>query len=231
MLSEGDAVGAGADTEVARGRGVTDSADLNRMKASIRAECLAARRRMTPAEREGADAAVRAGLIALARSRAARIIAGYVPMPGEPGGPELPAALAAALPRVVLLLPVLLDDRDLDWARYAGEDALVPAGRGLREPAGPRLGRAAIATADLVLVPALAVDRSGTRLGRGGGSYDRALSRVAPGTPVVAALYPGEHVDVLPAAPHDHPVGAVVDPSGLVATAAGWTNGPPMREH
>ena len=201
------------------------------MKASVRAHVLAARRRMTPAERVAADTAVRAGLVALARNRGARTIAAYVPMTGEPGGPDLPSALAGALPGVDLLLPVLRFDKDLDWARYTGDDALVPAGRGLREPAGPRLGRTAVATADLVVVPALAVDRSGTRLGRGGGSYDRALARVARDTPVVAALYAGEFVDALPAVPHDRPVGGVVDPSGLVVTGLGWTNGPPMTDY
>jgi 5-formyltetrahydrofolate cyclo-ligase len=210
---------------------VTDFSDLDREKASARADRLATRRRMTPAERAAGDAAVRAGLIALARDRRARTIASYVPMTGEPGGPDLPSALARALPDAVLLLPVLRPDNDLDWARYRGDGALVTSGRGLREPAGPRLGRTAIGAADLVVVPALAVDRSGIRLGRGGGSYDRALARVARDTPVVAVLYAGEFVDALPAGPCDRPVGAVVDPSGLVGTALGWTNGPPMTDY
>ena len=52
-------------------------------------------------------------------------------------------------------------------------------------------------------------------LGRGGGSYDRALARVPPGTPVVALLYPDELRASLPAAPHDRPVTAVLTPTGL----------------
>jgi 5-formyltetrahydrofolate cyclo-ligase len=64
------------------------------------------------------------------------------------------------------------------------------------------------------VVPAVAVDRQGTRLGRGGGSYDRALARVRPGVLVVAALYDGELVDRLPVQAHDRPVGAVVTPGG-----------------
>ena len=79
---------------------------------------------------------------------------------------------------------------------------------------------AALASADLVLVPALAVDAAGVRLGRGGGSYDRALSRVRPGVPVIALLYPGEVVPVLPAQPHDRPVTAALTPARLITLPA-----------
>lgn len=114
-----------------------------------------------------------------------------------------------------MLLPVVLPDKDLDWARYDGPDALVPARMGLLEPAGPTLGVEAIARADVVLVPGLAVDPTGLRLGRGGGCYDRALTRVPVGTPVCALLFDEEIVDRVPAAPHDRRVNAVATPSGV----------------
>ena len=83
----------------------------------------------------------------------------------------------------------------------------------------PLLGRDAIAGCDLVLVPALLVDRSGTRLGKGGGCYDRALSRTTGLT--VALLHDHELVDVLPAEPHDVRVDAVATPSlGVVRLPA-----------
>ncbi len=173
-------------------------------KARLRSRFRAARRSLPTA-----DAAVRDVLAALATDL--DTVAGYVPMPGEPGGARLAEALDAVCAR--LLLPVVLPDRDLDWARYQGD--LVPAAFGVLEPAGPRLGPAAVTEADLVVVPALAVDRTGVRLGRGGGSYDRALARVAPGTLLVAALYDGELVDRLPADPHDVRVHAVATPAGL----------------
>ena len=116
-------------------------------------------------------------------------------------------------PRPGWLLPVLLPDNDLDWAVYDG--TLVPGLRGLQEPTGPRLGTQAPASCDVVLVPALLVDRAGTRLGRGCGSYDRALARATGLT--VALLHDGELVDVLPREPHDVPVAAVATPTaGLV---------------
>jgi 5-formyltetrahydrofolate cyclo-ligase len=111
------------------------------------------------------------------------------------------------------LLPVLLEDDDLDWARYDGK--LAPGRRGLLEPVGPRLGVDAIAACDVVLVPALLVDVQGNRLGKGGGSYDRALARATGLT--VALVHDDELVDELPRDKHDVPVRAVVTPSrGLV---------------
>jgi 5-formyltetrahydrofolate cyclo-ligase len=112
-----------------------------------------------------------------------------------------------------VLLPVLEADGDLDWAVYDGE--LVPGPRGLRQPSGPTQGRAAVTRAGAVLVPAVAVDRRGVRLGRGGGSYDRALIRLGPGVTATALLYDGELVDVLPEEAHDRRVGVVVTPSAV----------------
>lgn len=136
-------------------------------------------------------------------------IAAYVPIGSEPGSVALLDALIAGGCRV--LLPVV-DGHTLDWAGYDGE--LAPAPWGLRQPTGPRLGAAALACTDAVLVPALAVDRRGTRLGRGAGYYDRSLHHARPGTPLVALLHDGELVDdLLPAEAHDVPVTAVMTPS------------------
>ncbi|GAB3170004.1 5-formyltetrahydrofolate cyclo-ligase [Micromonospora palomenae] len=188
-------------------------------KRETRVALLAHRRALTAAQRAEAAARVRAELVDLVRRLRPRRMTGYVPVGSEPGGPELPEALRGALPgRAELLLPVLRDDLDLDWAAYDGPDSLVAAGRGMREPAGPRLGRAAIGEAELVVVPALAVDHRGLRLGRGGGSYDRALARVPGRVLIVALLHDGELVEALPAQPHDRPVHAVITPSGGLRT-------------
>jgi 5-formyltetrahydrofolate cyclo-ligase len=183
-------------------------------KQAVRREVLAARRAMSTAERDTADRALMAGAVDLVRGMA--IVAAFVPMPGEPGGADLLDGLAAIVPTV--LLPVLLPDRDLDWAQYQGPDSLGGPGGGpalLREPSGARLGPDAVAGVDALLVPALAVDRTGVRLGRGGGSFDRALARVGPDTAIVALLYDGELRVDLPTESHDRPVTAVITPSGL----------------
>jgi 5-formyltetrahydrofolate cyclo-ligase len=121
-----------------------------------------------------------------------------------------------------VLLPLLRPDGDLDWASYEGPDSMVPGPRGLLEPSEPPRGPQAVARADVVLAPALAVDAAGNRLGRGGGSYDRALARVGPLIPLIALLYDDELLDRVPVAPHDTPVRAVVRPGpGITWLPAG----------
>lgn len=195
-----------------------DFSDLTERKRSTRAEVLAARRSRPATGRAAAAAAVQAALADLVRAARPTTLTGYAPMAAEPGGPDLPEALAGALGGDGrLLLPVLLPDLDLDWAEYAGPTSLIVNALGPREPVGPRLGRVAVSEAELLIVPALAVDRSGVRLGRGGGSYDRALARAAPDARIVALLDDGELVDALPAEPHDRRVTAVITPAvGLV---------------
>jgi 5-formyltetrahydrofolate cyclo-ligase len=183
-------------------------------KSQVRIEILAARRHMPAGVRQKADTLLRAGVADLVGGLDAPVVASYVPLSDEPGG--TPAELLATLTSAGagrILLPVLLADRDLDWAAYDGE--LTPGHRGTLEPAGAHLGVAAIGTANLVIVPAVAVRTDGVRLGRGGGSYDRALARVHPGTTTVALLYAGEIRADLPVEAHDRAVDAAVTPRGV----------------
>ncbi|HZR53815.1 MAG TPA: 5-formyltetrahydrofolate cyclo-ligase [Streptosporangiaceae bacterium] len=173
-------------------------------KADLRARLLAARRDLTAADREAAGRALRDTLLEMPEMGMAGTVAAYYSVGSEPDTRKLLYALWKR--GTYLLLPLLLPDGDLDWASYEGPDSLVPGPRGLLEPGEPPRGPAAISRADIVLVPALAVDRAGNRLGRGGGSFDRALARVAPTIPVIALLYDDELLDELPAAPHDRPV-------------------------
>ncbi|HET6563387.1 MAG TPA: 5-formyltetrahydrofolate cyclo-ligase [Marmoricola sp.] len=180
-------------------------------KIALRDRLLTDRRRLTLLEVGEAARAIAGQLLATEAVRRSATVAAYVSVGKEPGtGPLLDALLAAGR-RVIL--PVLLPDNDLDWAVHTGR--LRSAGRGLLEPDGPRLGPAAVATADAVLTPGLAVDRSGMRLGRGGGSYDRALGRVPVGTFTCTLLYDTELVDEVPADPHDRRVTAAATPRGV----------------
>ncbi|WP_457515383.1 5-formyltetrahydrofolate cyclo-ligase [Streptomyces sp. TE33382] len=188
----------------------------NSGKAPLRREHLAARRLLSAEEAGRTARLLSAAALRLPELAEARTVAAYVSVGREPGTRVLLDALRARGVRV--LLPVLLPDNDLDWAPYEGADRLVPAGRGLLEPAGVRLGPAAVLDADTVLLPGLAVDADGMRLGRGGGSYDRVLARLsaAGAHPVlVVLLYDDEVVARVPQEPHDHPVDAVVTPSGV----------------
>lgn len=145
-------------------------------------------------------------------------VALYASLPGEPGTGPLRVRLAGLGHRV--LLPWLQEDRDLDWVV---DDTAGAAVADPMRPPGARLGPGAAAGADLLLVPALAVDGDGTRLGQGGGSYDRALVRLAAGPagrdrPLVLAVVHDDELlpaGVLTAELHDVPVDGAVTPVGV----------------
>ncbi|WP_406400473.1 5-formyltetrahydrofolate cyclo-ligase [Streptomyces uncialis] len=189
-------------------------------KRGLRKEILGTRKRLHQ------DDVHRTSSVLVSRARElpelseARTVAAYVSVGGEPGTLPLLDDLHARGVRV--LLPVLLDDNDLDWGRYEGPESLAAvrhAGRmTLLEPRGPRLGPDAVLTADAVLLPGLAVDHRGMRLGRGGGSYDRVLARLerSDADPaLVVMLYDAEVLARVPSEAHDRPVHAVVTPSGI----------------
>jgi 5-formyltetrahydrofolate cyclo-ligase len=174
-------------------------------KPAWRQSLSAARRARPDADIAAARSAVADRVLARCSAAGWTAVAAYVPLRTEPGSTGLLDGLAALGVRVIV--PVVRPDRDLDWAPW-------PAG-------SPLLGLDALASVDTVLVPALAVSASGVRLGRGGGSYDRALSRRRHGVPAIALLFDGEMVAELPSEPWDEPVTEVVTPSG-------WTVlGPP----
>jgi 5-formyltetrahydrofolate cyclo-ligase len=163
-------------------------------KTELRAKLLAARAGLAPDR--VAEARVHVRTHVLDQFATARRIAAYRPLRTEPGSLELLDALAA---HAEVLVPQLRADRDLDWTPW---------------PAGGPLGVNAIAGVDVILAPALAVSRTGVRLGRGGGSYDRALARVPSGVPILALIYDDELVDELPYDDWDVPVTGAITPSG-----------------
>jgi 5-formyltetrahydrofolate cyclo-ligase len=184
-------------------------------KTGLRSKALARRAEMDPRARAAAARSMRDALLGVPELEMAGTVAAYVSIGTEPDTRGLLFALWKR--GTYVLIPTLRADNDLDWASYEGPDSLVPGPHGLLEPSEPPRGGNAVASADVVLVPALAVDRTGVRLGRGGGSYDRALARVGPAILTAALVYDGELVDALPAEPHDRHVRAVVTPSdGLV---------------
>ncbi|MGE7387727.1 5-formyltetrahydrofolate cyclo-ligase [Streptomyces sp. NPDC004126] len=194
-------------------------------KAALRRELLAARRALPPEARDAAARALSRSALTLPELGGAHTVAAYVSVGAEPGTRELLDALRAAGKRV--LLPLLLPNNDLDWAAYEGPDSLAeaahPGKMRLLEPSGTPLGPDAVTGADAVLLPGLAVDGRGMRLGRGGGSYDRVLARLerAGAHPaLVVLLYDEEVVARVPEEPHDHPVQAVATPSGVVRFTA-----------
>lgn len=188
-------------------------------KLAARDRLQTARHRRPIAEVGEAARAIAEHLLAHPEVRRAATVAAYVSMNGEPGTGPLLDGLRAAGKRVVL--PVVLPGMDLDWAVYTGPDSLAPARFGLLEPTAEPLGVDSIGTADVVLVPALAVSPSGVRLGKGGGCYDRALGRVPVGTFTCALLYDEEVGLEVPVEPHDRAVGFAATATGIRRLARG----------
>jgi 5-formyltetrahydrofolate cyclo-ligase len=190
-------------------------------KADLRVRLRRARQERAADERTAAAAAIASHVLALPELESAGTVTAYISRASEPGTEPLLRGLVDRGMRV--LLPVLLDGLVLDWAPYAGDADLVPCAlpgnASLLEPSGARLGPDGVASADVVLAPGLAVGADGTRMGFGGGCYDRALARVDAATPVAVLLYDEEVLDAVPREPHDRPVTMAVTPRRVVRFA------------
>ena len=145
----------------------------------------------------------------------------FAPTPLEP---DMSLALGL-FPRA--LLPVLLDEAGAPlgaprWGLWEAGQAVVTLGRPPAQPDGEARGAESLKEADLIIIPALAASIDGTRLGQGGGWYDRALMHRSPDTPVVAAIFDDEVAEagIIPAEPHDVPVDAIVTPTRTITTNA-----------
>lgn len=147
-------------------------------------------------------------------------VCAYVPVGAEPGSVEMLDVLLRRAGRVLLPIARTTDDNvplPLGWGEY--RSAGLERGRwGLLEPTEPWLPASSVAEAILVLVPALAVDHRGVRLGRGGGFYDRSLGSRNPQARLVAIVRDPEFVDQLPTEPHDVRMTHALTPQrGLIA--------------
>ncbi|WP_293002699.1 5-formyltetrahydrofolate cyclo-ligase [Mycobacterium sp.] len=189
-------------------------------KAALREQLLAARRSVSEDDRARADSALLDHVGALGIDGG--IVCAYVPVGTEPGSVELLNLLLCHAERVLLPVARTAADDDalaLQWGEYR-PGQLVPAKFGLLEPAGPWLPAAAVAEAEVVIVPALAVDRGGARLGRGRGFYDRTLVLRDPHARLIAVVRDEELLDEVPHEPHDVPVTHALTPGqGLVELA------------
>ncbi|NIH98962.1 5-formyltetrahydrofolate cyclo-ligase [Mycolicibacterium fluoranthenivorans] len=186
-------------------------------KPVLRMRILAARRTVTSQQKRAESAALQTHLTAhlSSRARPGDTVCGYVPVGAEPGSVAMLDALTHAGVRV--LLPVARNGEPMQWGEYV-PGRLVAAPFGLREPAPPWREPEAISTATVVLVPALAVDRRGARLGRGAGFYDRALPLADPHAQLIAVVRDDELVDEVPVEPHDVPMTHALTPErGVVA--------------
>lgn len=185
-------------------------------KRLVRASVIERRSLLTAADREAAGHLL--SVHGLALGGGAKAVTAYAAVGTEPPTRRLLEALVERGVRV--LLPVAGADGALEWGDLTHWAELTLSASGLLEPAATTSAAAAARSADLALVPALAVDRAGQRLGRGGGYFDRWLAEAAPAR-VVAVVYDDELLDAVPHEPHDRPVNAALTPSGLISVTGG----------
>ena len=140
--------------------------------------------------------------------RPGSILAGYWPLPGEI---DVRPLLAAAFERgATVSLPITPPRGEpLVFRRWEPGAPLRPGRFGTQEPTGP------IVAPDLLLVPLLAFDRFGARLGYGGGYYDRTLAALGSDAVVVGCGFALQEVDRVPTGPHDRPMHAIATEAGL----------------
>jgi 5-formyltetrahydrofolate cyclo-ligase len=191
-------------------------------KASLRREVLGTLAATDPADRETMAAAAVRRALALPELATARVVAAYAAIPPELPTRSLLDRLRARGARVVL--PAMRPDGSLGWREYDG--TLAPGPRGTWEAAGPE---AALDGAGAVVVPGVAFDPAGRRLGRGGGGYDRALAAVR--VPVVAVAADAAVVGAVPTEPHDRPVDVVVTPTRVIRARPTTLDGAPAVPH
>jgi 5-formyltetrahydrofolate cyclo-ligase len=182
-------------------------------KPELRRRLLAARALRPPEQLAAAGESLARHAVEICRRH--RRVAAYADIAGEPPTGPLRAKLREA--GVEVLLPVITGDT-LRWAPEPRDARLTAGPLGTGEPPGPSLSPTALGGAGVVIVPALAVDRRGRRLGRGRGYYDRALADLdRTRTTVVACVFADEVLDEVPAETHDVSVDAVLTPDGLHA--------------
>jgi len=157
---------------------------------------------------EAPDAAERAvGHLPKALLERCRIVGGYRAQGAELDPWPLMAAFAKAGAR--LALPVALDaDAPLVFRSHAPGDPLTPDAFGILSPTS----EAEMVEPDQVIAPLLAFDRSGHRMGQGGGHYDRTLEALRARRPVfvLGLAYAGQEIAHVPAEPHDQRLDAIL---------------------
>ena len=175
--------------------------DIALAKAQLRSKILASRVR-----RESSNQALTANLLELVSQLKVQSVATYLSFGTEPSTTEFISSLLDD--GIEVLVPKILPDETLAWYKWDGVSATTSS-LGMREPDESKLQAVSIQEADLLIIPALAVDRIGNRLGRGKGYFDRELS-VLSDSKVYAVCFEDEVLESIPSEVHDQRVSGVV---------------------
>lgn len=189
-------------------------------KAELRARIRAVRRQRESADRERASQSITASVLRLLAERDDSCVACYLSGDFEPSTAALMQALWSLKKEVIT--PRVRGDA-LEWVVTTPDSGQTIGAFGIREV--DEGAARSLDEADVILVPALAIDEQGYRLGQGGGFYDRALANLAPAPLLIGLVFAAEDVTVVPRERHDLPVDAVVTEAGVRWVTTGGSSG------
>lgn len=193
--------------------------NFSHRKAALRARMRQVRRELTPEFRAHASAAIAQRLLARSCYQCAATIHTYVAWQEEAGNHDLLRAMLAE-GKALVTPKVKAQTKQLENFLIPNFSALAPGAFGILEPSSARgaLRFAALREIDLIIVPGLAFDREGNRLGYGGGYYDRLLAEIA--APKVALAFAAQIVESVPAEAHDERVDCIVTEEEVISCGA-----------
>ncbi|MFA6134223.1 MAG: 5-formyltetrahydrofolate cyclo-ligase [Phycisphaerae bacterium] len=181
---------------------------MNATKQQIRSRMQQMLAGLSDAQIASASAGACRHVEGLEEYRRCRVMMLYLPMPGEID-PRPLVSQAWAQGKVVLVPKVIWQSRSMLAVRCDSlTDGLAPGRYGILEPLAGRPWK--IEEIDFILTPALAYDRSGSRLGRGAGLYDRFLSQPGLRASVCGFAFDQQVLAEVPTAPNDRPVSLLV---------------------
>jgi len=189
------------------------AAEKRRLRRSVGAR----RRAVPPAEAAAAGERIRGALQVAFDFAPGQRVGLYAALPDEvPTRPLFDALLRAG---VECFFPRVMDDRSLSFGRVERWEDLRP---GVLDVLSPDAAAATVelAAGDLVLVPGVAFDHRGARLGRGGGCYDRTFPLGRSAVRLCGVAYEFQILDSIPTASHDRAMDAIVTEQGFR-----WTRG------
>ncbi len=196
---------------------MTPVSAANPTKAVLRAAALARRDRLGALHRTQASARIAAGVMAILAAEKPATLAAYLPIRSECDCRPI-IAEAEAL-GIAIVLPAVIDPVTLVFRRYRSGDPLAAGGFGTLSPTPDQ----PILDPELAIVPLVAFDRSGARLGHGKGHYDRALAKLSARgirPRLIGVAFATQEVAAIPAEAHDVPLDWVVTENETLVSAS-----------
>lgn len=189
---------------------IDSEAQLEEQKAELRKEALTRRMAVPQADRADAAKAAAEAFLEGVPLHAGQVVALYWPIRDEIDcKPLLTRLVDSGQP---IALPVVLgEDMPLELRLWEEGQPLYPSGFGTLAPADT----APVVTPDIVVIPLLGFDKSGTRLGYGKGYYDRTLAAMASKPLLVGYAFADQELDFIPRLAHDRPLDLLVTENGL----------------